>query len=47
MKSIYQEICAELDAIAAEISEGYDDCDEPEMTMGFIADEFNAVWEDR
>lgn len=47
MNSIYQEIVETLDAIAADLSdEGYTDYDEPE-TMGFIADEFNAVWEDR
>lgn len=46
MNSIYQEICETLDAIAAEISEGYEDCDEPEE-MGFIADEFNSVFEGR
>lgn len=46
MSSIYQEICETLDAIAAEISEGYDDYNDPE-TVGFVADAFNAVFEGR
>jgi len=47
--SIYQEIVAELQAIAEEIeteTDGYTDFEQPDP-MGFIEDNFNSVWEDR